>query len=484
MKIYQQCVRCNYVNDVFTFWNIVCCRCSHPLIVWYELDTSTQDLKNMFSGKTRSLWKYRDVLPRITIDPITLGEGGTPMHLSKGLGSLLGLRHLYIKNESTNPTGAFTDRGATLLVSLLYENNINNLTCISSGNLGVSLAAYSTTAGISCKVYFKIGVEQVKILQALSYNAEIYFTNNLTLTEDILRREVKDASSYIVSSSNPLLLEGYKTIAYEIMEDLNWSSPDWIILPVGSGANMTSIWKGIKELEMLDLLQEKTPRLIGGQIKSCAPIAVSYFKGLEEVEATTLKDVGFPDIADPNPPWGFTVLKAIRELGGKMVTVSEEEVLHALKLMAKYEGLLVEPASAVGLATLIKSLDEGYIKRDEEIILIITGSGMKNPSTFQTIYRITNFERVPIGIGETKKKILEILSERPLHGYAIKKILRDRFSIDVKLPTIYEHLKDLEERGLVYSLGVEYLRGKRTLKKYMISELGRRIIREEINRVS
>ncbi|MEM4006834.1 MAG: helix-turn-helix transcriptional regulator, partial [Nitrososphaerota archaeon] len=138
----------------------------------------------------------------------------------------------------------------------------------------------------------------------------------------------------------------------------------------------------------------------------------------------------------------------------------------------------------VGLATLIKSLDEGYIKRDEEIILIITGSGMKNPSTFQTIYRITNFERVPIGIGETKKKILEILSERPLHGYAIKKILRDRFSIDVKLPTIYEHLKDLEERGLVYSLGVEYLRGKRTLKKYMISELGRRIIREEINRVS
>ncbi|MCX8193255.1 MAG: threonine synthase [Nitrososphaeria archaeon] len=481
MNLIYKCTRCSRREAYTTLLERTLCRCGSPYLIEYDLNTlDRSQLREKFNSRPKSVWRYLELLPPIRISPISMGEGGTYLHSSRGLGRLIGLRKLYIKNESTNPTGAFTDRGATVEISRDLEVGVSRIICIASGNLSVSISAYSAKAGIPCSVYLKTGVEQVKVLQALAYDAEVFFTSDLESVITSLTQEL--ASCHLITSSNPFLIEGYKTCTLEVLDELNWVSPDWILIPVGSGSHITALWKAVKEVEEIGLLKDGLPSILGGQINSCAPIAEAYKNNSEDIKPTSTFKVIFPDIAEPNPIWGHMALKAVRESSGEILTVSQERLLEAIKLLAKSEGILAEPAAAVSLATLIDAVDLGLIKRDETVVYIVTGSGMKDPSTIQSIAEIKTFERPNQfkRIGSTKKKILEILDKKPLHGYGIQRELANHYGIKVKLPTIYEHLSDLYSIGLIQLSVLDRARSKRTQKKYSLTDFGKEFYKRTI----
>ncbi|MEM4536755.1 MAG: threonine synthase, partial [Nitrososphaerota archaeon] len=442
MRIELTCPRCGRKKEYDAFSGNLC-SCRTPYLIDYPVFVKYgSELSKLFASRPKGVWRYLELLPPTTISPISMGEGGTYFHHSEGLGRQIGLRKLYIKNEATNPTGAFTDRGASIELTKIVEIGVRKILCVAAGNLAVSIAGYSAKAGIPCSVYLKHGVEQVKILQALAYDAEVYFTNDPQITIRLLG---ESSSQYIVTSLSPLLIEGYKTCILEILEQFDWNSPDWVSIPIGSGSHITACWKALRETEKLDLVKNSLPKILGGQISSCAPIAEAFMKNKEDAEPLQVDKTIFPEISDPSPAWAYTALRAVRELGGAIVKVDEEELMKAIKLLAKNEGILAEPASAVALASMIKAVELGVIKRDESVVYIVTGSGMKDPSIIKVVTESRNFSEMgkEKRIGFTKMKILELLFEKPLHGYAIQKELALKHGLKISLPTTYEHLRDL-----------------------------------------
>jgi threonine synthase len=475
MEIKLVCPRCgNRQTDTGRMVSI--CGCGTPFLVDHYVGKYGSELVKIFSSRPRGVWRYHEFLPGLKANPVSIGEGGTFLHLSEGLGRQIGLRRLYIKNEATNPTGAFTDRGASIELTRSVEIGIQKILCVASGNLAVSIAGYSAKAGIPCSIYLKQGVEQVKLLQALAYDAEVFLTSDPSLTTRLLQDSI---DYHLVTCLNPLLIEGYKTCMLEILEQFDWSPPNWISIPIGTGSHLTACWKALREVERADLLKDSLPRIVGSQISSCAPIAEAYKKNKDNVEPLKVGRIIFPDIAEPNPPWAYTALKAVRELGGAILTVDEEQLIDAIRVLAKNEGILAEPAAAVALAGLIDAVDSGIIKRDESVVYIVTGSGMKDPTIIQSFAEKKNF--TDLGrekkIGFTKKKILELLIEKPLHGYMIQKELALRHGIRVSLPTIYEHLRDLQMVGLIQQSFSSRGKSKRPRKEYHVTGMGREAYR-------
>jgi len=475
MNIHLFCPRCGN-KQTYNIRMMNVCRCGTPFLINHYVGKYGSELVKIFSSRPKGVWRYLELLPSFNASPVSIGEGGTFLHRSEGLGRRIGLRKLYIKNEATNPTGAFTDRGASIELTKSVEIGIWRILCVASGNLAVSIAGYSAKAGIPCSIYLKHGVEHVKILQALAYNAEVFFTTDPSVAIKPLQESI---DYHLVTSLNPLLIEGYKTCMFEILEQLDWSPPDWVSIPIGTGSHLTACWKALKEVEIVDLLKDNLPKFLGSQISSCAPIAEAYRKNKEYAEPAQIDRVIFPEIAERNPPWSYTALKAVRELGGAILTVDEEQLINAIKILAKNEGILAEPAAAVALAGLFDAVDSGIIKRDESVVLIVTGSGMKDPTTIQSVMERKSF--IDLGkkkqIGVTKKKILELLIEKPLHGYMIQKELALRYGIKISLPTVYEHLRDLEIIGLIQQSISSKNRLKRPSKKYHVTEMGREVYR-------
>ena len=474
MNIQLLCPRCGK-KEAYPTHRLTGCNCGTPYLLDYSIEGYSSELIKVFASRPKGLWRYLELLPPIKVNPVSLGEGGTFTHYSEGLGRYLGLRRLYIKNEATNPTGAFTDRGASLEVSKSLETGDHRIICVASGNLAVSIAAYSAKASIPCSVYLKHGVEPVKILQALAYDAEVFFTIDPAVTIKLFSQETLD--NHLVTTSSPLLIEGYKTCMIEILEQFDWNTPDWVSIPIGSGAHITAVWKALRDLERVDLLRGDPPRVLGSQISSCAPIAEAYMKNREDVEPIYVSKTVFPDIAEPNPSWAYPALKATRELGGAILTVDEEELMKAVKILAKTEGILAEPAAAVALAAIIRAVDSGIIKRDESVVYIVTGSGMKDPLTIQALTENKNSGKMEKEkrIGSTKKKILELLIEKPMHGYLIRRELAVRYNLKISLPTIYEHLRDLESMGLIQQSLFDKNKLRKAAKKYHITGLGREV---------
>lgn len=475
MNINLTCPKCGKKREYnLSIKNL--CSCGAPFLIDPPIMKHGSELVKLFASRPRGVWRYLELLPPIGISPVSMGEGGTYFHLSEGLGRQVGLRKLYVKNESTNPTGAFTDRGASIELTKIVEIGIRKVLCVAAGNLAVSIAGYSAKAGIPCSVYLRYGVEQVKLLQALAYDAEVFFTND---PETTIRSLEESSSQYIVTSLSPLIIEGYKTCTLEVLEQFDWNPPDWIAIPIGSGSHVTACWKVLKEVEGLGLVKNDLPKILGGQISSCAPVAEAYMKNEEYVGPSHVDRTIFPDISDPNPAWAFTALRAVRELGGTVLKVSEEELMKAIKLLAKSEGILAEPAAAVALAALIDAVELGIIKRDESVVYIVTGSGMKDPSIIQAVTENKSFTEIRKDrrVGFTKMSILELLFEKPQHGYGIQRELALRYGLKISLPTIYEHLRDLQIMGLIQQSLISRSKEKRLSKRYVITERGREFLR-------
>ncbi|MDJ0270529.1 MAG: threonine synthase [Aigarchaeota archaeon] len=427
-----------------------------------------------FSG----VWRFWKMLPPIADNfRISLGEGGTFLHRAERLATQLGLRHLYLKNETTNPSGSFVDRGIAIEISKALSMGFAKLACISHGNLGVSVAAYAAKTGLNCTIYTPPNIERGKLYQLIAYDAEIIFQKKIS------PKEIRDSTDnlYLISTTSPFFLAGLKTIAYEVLEQLQ-KVPNIVIVPVGSGGNIAMFWEGMRELHKLGVTNGSLPKLVAVQSDGCMPIVEAHKRGLDNAKWRKRVRTLFPDIAVPSPLLGRLALRAIRESRGLSISVSDGEIIDATRILAKSEGIFAEPAAASTIAALRKMVENNMLDRDDVIVCIITGSGLKEPFIIRPIGRAARTvavrTRPASRVGRMKTLILKLLAEKPMHGYALWKNLRKRFGVTVSTVSIYQHLAELQDSGLITAapLVAGYGQSKRKRTFYELTILGRRML--------
>ncbi|MEM3377690.1 MAG: threonine synthase [Candidatus Bathyarchaeia archaeon] len=380
----QVCINCGskYAIDEIVYF---CRKCGDILEIKYEQGELSKALKRSgWRNAPLSVWRYRDFMP--INDPtkiVSLNEGGTGLHPCLRLAKHLGLRELYVKNEGENPTGSFKDRGMTVGVTKAVELGVKSVICASTGNTSASLAAYAAKAGIQCAVLIPTGkIAYGKLSQAMIYGAKvIQVRGNFDQALDIvLKLSEKHRTIYLLNSVNPFRIEGQKSLGYEICDQLNQQAPDRVIVPVGNAGNISAIWKGFKEFHELGLVKG-LPKMTGIQAAGAAPIAQAIKTGSDTIVPVTAPETVATAIRIGAPVSWKKALNAIRESKGTAETVTDEEILSAQKLLARVEGLFVEPASASSIAGLIKLVENGAIDKDERIVCVTTGHGLKDPDT-------------------------------------------------------------------------------------------------------
>jgi threonine synthase len=335
-----------------------------------------------------SVWKYRELLPIEREESIiSLAEGGTGLHRCQRLGRELGLRKLYVKNEGENPTGSFKDRGMTVAISKAKEFGKKKVLCASTGNTAASLAAYSARAGMECIVLVPEGkIAGGKMLQVTMHGARIIrvkgdFDQAFTIALELADRR---RDLYMMNSLNPYRLEGQKTLAFEISEQLDSKTPDTVILPVGNGGNISAAWKGFSEFKQLSITKGR-PRMIGIQAEKAAPITRAVKRGENKIRPVRNPQTIATAIRIGSPVNWPKVLKAINESKGTAETVTDAEILQAQRDLATLEGIFVEPASAASIAGLKKLSREGSIDSSETVVCVTTGHGLKDPSVLERL---------------------------------------------------------------------------------------------------
>ena len=332
------------------------------------------------SGEDRlSVWRYSEALPPCAPSArVTLNEGGTPLIRSANLGASVGLNRLHVKIEGLNPTGSFKDRGMTVTVSRAKSLGAKVLVCASTGNTSASLAAYAARARMLSVVALPAGkVAAGKLTQAVVYGSRVLrvaggFDEALALAMKA-SSEVKGV--YLVNSLNPYRIEGQKTVAYEIYEQLGRTVPDCVVLPVGNAGNISAAWRGFKELFEWGIARS-LPRMIGVQAEGASPIARAVALGADRVDPWETPETIASAIRIGNPVSWRKALSAIRDSQGTAVTVTDDEILAARNNLAKTEGVFAEPASAAPIAALTHLKE--YLSRSNKVVCIATGNGLKD----------------------------------------------------------------------------------------------------------
>ncbi|MEM4615972.1 MAG: threonine synthase [Archaeoglobaceae archaeon] len=367
-----KCIECGKENSEESYN----CECGGLLEIRINLDQTEIDFK--LNGKDLSVWKYRSLLP-VKIEPISLKEGGTPLYRLERLEKELGIRRIYVKHEGLNPSGSFKDRGMTVGVTKAIEFNRKAVACASTGNTSASMAMYAARAGLKAYVLLPAGkVALGKVAQALMHGAEVIgIKGNFDDALRIIREVCDRLRIYLLNSVNPFRLEGQKTIAYEIVDEIG--VPDRVVLPVGNAGNISAIYKGFKEFLELQLI-DWLPKMTGIQAERSAPVYKAFIEKKDNIEPVSNPETIATAIRIGNPVNAKKALKAIYESKGLAEIVSDDEIISAQKLLAK-NGIGVEPASAASVAGLIKLAKAGMIENDETVVCITTGNLLKDPET-------------------------------------------------------------------------------------------------------
>jgi len=380
--IAQTCIGCGkkyYVDEIV----YSCKRCGDLLEIEYDYDLlETKLKKSNWQSLPLSVWRYKDFMPiRDPSKIVSLNEGGTGLHPCQRLVNLLGVKQLYVKNEGENPTGSFKDRGMTVGVTKAVELNMKTVICASTGNTSASLAAYAARAGLRCIVIIPSGkIAHGKLAQAMVYGAKVLQVqgNFDQALKTVLELSEKHREVYLLNSINPYRLEGQKSLAYEICDQLNREPPDRVVVPVGNAGNISAIWKGFTEFHKLGLIN-KLPKMTGIQAEGAAPIARAIKDGKDEIMPINEPETIATAIRIGAPVSWKKAIRAINESRGTAETVTDEEILEAQKMLARAEGLFVEPASASSIAGLKKMFEVGKIDKDEVVVCVATGHGLKDP---------------------------------------------------------------------------------------------------------
>jgi len=375
-KIFLQCRECKKEYDP-TF-KYICDECFGPLDVHYDFPSITKDV---FASREQTYWRYFELLPIIDKSNIvSINAGMTPLVRAEKLGKKIGLNNLYIKNDSVNPTFSFKDRPAGVAISKAKEFGLSSVGCASTGNLASATAAHAAKADFPCYIFAPSDIEHAKIAQALSYGANYIAVDGTYDDANRIAAQIGDSKGVGIVNINmrSYYVEGSKTLAYEVAEQLDWQVPDQLIVPTGSGAMLNAICKGFEELETVSLVDKVSEiHMNCAQPHGCAPIVDAFKNNSDNVIPVENPDTVAKSLAIGDPGDGRYVLKRLKQYNGIAQESNNKETLDAILLLAKTEGIFTEPAGGVSVAVLKKMVEDGQIDKDETTVCYVTGNGLK-----------------------------------------------------------------------------------------------------------
>jgi len=383
----KTCLRCRECKKEYeSTFKYICDECFGPLDVHYNFPSLT---KNTFVNREQTYWRYFELLPIADkSNIISINAGMTPLVKAEKLGKEIGLSNLYIKNDSVNPTFSFKDRPAGVAISKAKEFGLESVGCASTGNLASATAAHAAKAGLPCYIFAPSDIEHAKIAQALSYGPHYIAVDGTYDDANRIAAQVGDSKGIGVVNINmrSYYVEGSKTLAYEVAEQLNWQVPDQLIVPTGSGAMLNAICKGFEELETVSLVDKVSQMHMNcAQANGCAPIVNAFKKNSTDVVPVENPDTVAKSLAIGDPGDGRYVLKRLKQFNGIAEESNNKEILDAILLLAKTEGIFTEPAGGVSVAVLKKMVEQGKIDKNEITVCYVTGNGLKATESLMEI---------------------------------------------------------------------------------------------------
>ncbi len=359
------------------------CACGAPLLARYDLDALAGAWpRESLAGRVPNMWRYREVMPLFDgEEPVTLGEGWTPLLRADRLGRAVGVSPLYIKDESLNPTNSFKARGLAAAVTRAFRLGARTLSIPTAGNAGNAMAAYAARCGVEARVFMPRDVKVPFRRECELYGAQVELVDGLiTDAGRVAAEKGGPLGWYDVSTlKEPYRIEGKKTMGYEIAEQLGWRYPDWIIYPTGGGTGMVGMWKAFDEMERIGFMPRgaKRPKMVSVQAANCAPIVRAFHQGADKAEpwqhASTIAD----GLRVPKAIGDFLVLRAVRESGGAAIAVSDEDMVLAMKEMGALEGISAAPEGGAALHALKVLIDQGRVRPTDTVVVFNTGGALK-----------------------------------------------------------------------------------------------------------
>jgi threonine synthase len=373
-----RCRECGRTYDVAPIYT--CEWCFGPLEVAYDYDAIAAAIsRETIAAGPATIWRYAPLLP---VDPPGAGMlpvGWTPLLRADRLAAELGLGELWVKDDTRNPTNAFKDRVVAVALAKALEFGMKTLACASTGNLANAVAAHAARAGLRSYVFIPADLEAGKVLTTSVYGGTVVAIDGNY--DDVNRLCAELASerpwAFVNVNVRPFYAEGSKTLAFETAEQLGWQTPDHVVVPVASGSLLTKIHKGFDELHTVGLLDEKPRvRVSGAQATGCSPVAAAFAEGSDTITPVRPSTIA-KSLAIGNPADGYYALDAVRETGGGLVAVTDEEIVDGMRLLARTEGIFGETAAGVTVASLKRLAEEGVVRPDERVVVYVTGHGLK-----------------------------------------------------------------------------------------------------------
>ena len=362
--------------------NRVCVECGKVLYARYDLEGAAQALKrDGLAGRPANMWRYFEVMPvRSEANVLTLGEGFTPIFEAERLAGKLGFERLHIKDEGLNPTGSFKARGMSAAVSKAKELGVTKITMPSAGNAAGATAAYTARGGITAHVFMPRDAPEAAQKESLQFGANLTLVDGLISDAGQLSRAMAEEHGLfdISTLQEPYRAEGKKTMGYEIAEQMAWTLPDAIVYPTGGGTGIVGMWKAFAEMEAMGWIGQERPKMFCVQAEGCAPIVRAFDEGTEFAEPWQGAETIAPGIRVPGAIGDYLILASLRESGGGALTVSDDEIREYMADVTALEGIFICPEGAATAAALPKLLARGDLAASDAVLLVNTGSGLKN----------------------------------------------------------------------------------------------------------
>ncbi|MEW6109118.1 MAG: threonine synthase [Nitrospirota bacterium] len=364
----------------------VCEFCFGPLEASYDYKLISKAInRKKIEKRPRNLWRYRELLP-IDGEPLVgLNSGFTPLIKADNLAKVLGIDELYVKDDTVvHPTLSFKDRVVSIALTKAKEFGFDTVACASTGNLAHSVSAHGARAGFNRFIFIPATLEASKIIASLVYEPNLVAVDGNYDEVNRLCSEIANKYKWAFVNINirPFYAEGSKTLGFEIIEQLGWRAPDNVVVPCASGSLLTKIWKSFKEFKDIKIIKELNTRVFAAQAQGCSPISTAIKQGSDVIRPVK-PDTIAKSLAIGNPADGFYATQVVRETQGYAEDVTDREIIDAIKLLAKTEGIFAETAGGVTLASTIKLVQTGRIKKDEITVICITGNGLKTQEALQ-----------------------------------------------------------------------------------------------------
>ena len=357
------------------------CTCGAPLLAGYDIEAARSWKRETLRDREPTLWRYRELLPIFPGEsPVTLGEGFTPLIHASRLGAALGLSRLYVKDESLNPTNSFKARGQSTAVTRARALGARTLSVPTAGNAGCAMAAYASSAGLEAQVFMPRDVKRPFADECALYGATTTLVDGLiTDAGRIAAEKGRPLGWYDVSTlKEPYRIEGKKTMAYELAEQLEWRWPDWIIYPTGGGTGLIGMWKAFAEIEALGWVPpQRRPRMVSVQAEGCAPIVRAFQSGSDHAERVVNAHTIADGLRVPAAIGDFLMLRILRDSAGTAVPVTDAAMVEGMRRLGRLEGVSAAPESGAALAALDQLIAAGTIHRDDLVVLFNTGGALK-----------------------------------------------------------------------------------------------------------